>query len=240
MEYHIYHMFPKLLNLYGDRGNIASLAFFAKEVGLTPIIHEINDVSEIDWKNIDFMLIGGGSDREQAIVTKYLLPLKTQLKEAIENGLPLLAVCGGYQFLGNYYQDAHAHKIECLQILDFYTIAQEKERLIDNTVIQSSLFNDIVGFVNHGGETFHNYQTLGQVKCGYGNNLQSKEEGLVYKNLIATYLHGPLLPKNVALTLFFLQKHFEKINKPFIIDHLDLSLEQQAQAILIERYLNKR
>ncbi|MDF9866898.1 CobQ-like glutamine amidotransferase family enzyme [Bacilli bacterium PM5-3] len=239
MEYHIYHMFPKLLNLYGDHGNIITLSFFAKKLGLRPIVHEIDDVSQIDWNKIDFMLIGGGSDREQALVTSQLALIKDKLKEEIENGLPVLAVCGGYQFLGNYYQDSNGEKLEGLQILDFYTIAQNKERMLGNTIVETDQFDEVIGFVNHAGETFHELMPLGVVSYGYGNNLTSKNEGVVYKNLIGTYLHGPLLPRNPKITLFFLELFMKKNNYEYNLDCLDLSMEENARLEHIARITNK-
>lgn len=235
MDYHIYHMFPKLLNLYGDHGNIITLEFFAKKLGLNPIVHEIDDVSEINWDEVDFMLIGGGSDREQALVTDQLSLIKERLKEEIENGLPILAVCGGYQFLGNYYQDSSGNKLMGLGVVDLYTVGQTKERLLGNAVIETDEFGKIIGFVNHAGETFHDLPTLGEASYGYGNNLESKDEGVFYKNLIGTYLHGPLLPRNPQLTLFYLKKFMEKKGLQFDESKIDLSLENEAREAHLAR-----
>lgn len=232
MDYHIYHLFPGLLNLYGDRGNILTLSFFAKQLGLNPIVHEIDDVAEIDWKHVDFMLLGGGSDREQALVTSHLQKIKDRLQKEIEKGLPMLAVCGGYQFLGDYYQDTNGNKLEGLGLLDMRTVAQKKERMIGNAMIESETFGRIFGFENHAGETFHKHKPLGKVINGYGNNLKGKYEGVMYYNLIGTYLHGPLLPKNPHLTLFFIEKFMEKHKLKFDPSDLDLSLETQAMAEL--------
>ena len=239
MDYHIYHMFPKLLNLYGDHGNIVTLSFFARELGLRPVVHEIDDINDIDWNEVDFMLIGGGSDREQALVTEQLSLIKDRLKEEVEKGLPVLAVCGGYQFLGNYYQDGAGNKLDGLAILDFYTIAQNEERLLGNTVVETKQFDQVIGFVNHAGETFHDLEPLGQASYGYGNNLTTKAEGVFYKNLIGTYLHGPLLPRNPQLTLFYLELFFKKHNLTFDSSKLNLSLEQKAREEHLNKLLNK-
>ncbi|MDL2212042.1 hypothetical protein LJB88_04110 [Erysipelotrichaceae bacterium OttesenSCG-928-M19] len=235
MDYNIYHLFPQLLNLYGDKGNITTLCYFAKQFGLNPVVHEVNDVADIVWDDVDFMLLGGGSDREQAIVTAKLSEIKEQLKAKIEAGLPLLAVCGGYQFLGNYYQDSQGNKLAGLGILDFYTVGQTKERLLGNCVIETTDFGSLIGFVNHAGETFHDLEPLGQAIVGYGNNLESKAEGIRYKNLIGTYLHGPLLPRNPALTLFFIEKFLQKNNVAYDFMKIDLTLEEETRA----SYLNK-
>ena len=235
MDYHIYHLFPKLLNLYGDRGNITTLCFFARELGLNPIVHEIDNVVDINWDEVDFMLLGGGSDREQAQVTDQLEKIASQLKMAIDKGLAVLAVCGGYQFLGKYYQDQNGNKLMGLGIFDFYTIGQSKERLIGNTVVETEQFDKIIGFVNHAGETFGKVSPLGQVSQGYGNNLKSKDEGIFYHNLIGTYLHGPLLPRNPQLTLFFLEAFLKKNNRQYDLSKLDLSLETTAREQHLKR-----
>lgn len=235
MDYHIYHMFPQLLNLYGDHGNIITLEYFARELGLNPIVHNIEDVSDIDWDEVDFMLLGGGSDREQAIVTQHLDSIKDKLKESLEAGLPILAVCGGYQFLGNYYQDSNGTKLPGLGLLNMETIAQTKTRIVGNTIVKSAEFEDIIGFVNHAGETFHELEYFGVAKYGYGNNLTTKNEGVRYKNLIGTYLHGPLLPKNPHITLFYLELFMKKHNLDYDFSKLDLTMEQAARNNMIKK-----
>jgi len=239
MDYHIYHLFPKFLNLYGDRGNILTLSYFAKKLGLNPIVHEVEDVKDIDWDHVDFMLLGGGSDREQLLVTKYLQPIKDRLLEEIENGLPLLAVCGGYQFIGKFYKDADGHMMEGLSILDMETIGQRKERMVGNLIVESDRFGKIVGFVNHAGETFHKLTPLGKAINGKGNNLSTSDEGVIYKNLIGTYLHGPILPKNPQLTLFFLEKFCERNNVKYDKSEIDLSLEDEARENIMKRVLKE-
>lgn len=237
MDYHIYHLFPKLLNLYGDRGNIICLSYFAKQLGLNPIIHEIVDVEDINWDEVDFILIGGGSDREQGIVTKELTKIKEKLKQEVDNGLPLLAVCGGYQFLGHYYQDTQGNRLDGLSILDMTTIGQTKTRMIGNVVLDTKLFGQLVGFENHAGESFHEYDSIGDVVVGYGDNLVSKREGIQYQNLIGTYLHGPLLPKNPEISLFFLKAHAKRRNLDLDFDKIDLSLEKKTKEQLIKKYM---
>jgi len=239
VDFHIYHMFPRYLNLYGDRGNILTLCYFAKKLGLNPVVHEVEDVKDIDWNHVDFMLLGGGSDREQLLVTKYLEPIKDRLKEEIEKGLPLLAVCGGYQFLGHFYKDSSGIVMPGLSILDMETIGQNKERMVGNIVVESERFGKIIGFVNHAGETFHKLMPLGKALNGKGNNLSTSDEGVLYKNLIGTYLHGPLLPKNPALTLFFLEKFCERNNITYDKSAIDLSLEEEARNHIIKKILKE-
>lgn len=237
MDYHIYHMFPQLLNLYGDHGNIITLEYFAKKLGLNPIVHEIEDVDSIDWDEVNFMLIGGGSDREQAIVTEQLFKIKDRLKKEVEAGLPILAVCGGYQFLGEYYQTSDGNKLLGLDIVKMHTIAQEEVRLVGNALVESDEFETVVGFVNHGGQTYHDLASLGRVTSGYGNSISDQNEGVRYKNIIGTYLHGPLLPKNPKITLYYLEIFMKKHNIKYDLTELDLTLENNARDNQISRIL---
>jgi CobQ-like glutamine amidotransferase family enzyme len=127
-----------------------------------------------------------------------LFIIQVFLKELVEEGISALAICGGYQLLGNVYTTIDGQETKGLQILDFYT-KQGKRRLIDNLIIENNLGlepSTVVGFENHGGRTYHNYETFGKVIAGSGNNGKDQKEGLIYKNLIGTYMYGPILPKN--------------------------------------------
>ncbi|PLR83008.1 glutamine amidotransferase [Bacillus canaveralius] len=204
----LYYFFPDKLNLYGDRGNIISLAKRSEWRGINLNIKEIRSTDGVTLEDMDLFFIGGGSDREQSVATAELQNIKIQLKEKIESGVPGLTICGGYQFLGNQYIDANGNELECLGILDFYTVAKQP-RLTGNILVQSELFGEIVGFENHAGRTYHSYRPLGKVEKGSGNNDDSGLEGLLYKNLIGTYLHGPILPKNPAISDYLIAKAIE-------------------------------
>lgn len=204
----LYHFFPEKLNLYGDRGNIISLVKRCEWRGIELIVKEISKTDGLTMDDMDLFFIGGGSDREQSLATDELKKIKHILKEKIESGVPGLTICGGYQFLGTEYIDANGKKLETLGILDFKTIAKQP-RLIGNVLIKSEKFGEIVGFENHGGRTYHTFDTLGQVEKGNGNDDISKKEGIVYKNLIGTYLHGPILPKNPMIADYLLEKSIE-------------------------------
>ena len=196
-ELNIIHLYPDLLNLYGDRGNIACMQKRLEWRGIDAKVSTCtNSDHSINLENADIIFVGGGSDREQEIVCSLLLKKKDEITNYVENGGVLVAVCGGYQLLGKYYQTANS-KIEGLGILDIYTDAGDT-RLIGNVVLESELFSQkITGFENHAGRTFiGNHTPLGKVLYGHGNTGDSGYEGVVYKNVIATYLHGPLLPKN--------------------------------------------
>lgn len=212
MELKIYHMYPDLLNLYGDRGNIIVLKKRAEWRNIQVTIVNFTKDEEKNLEEADIIFLGGGSDREQELLYSHILKYRGLLKDLIEDGVVVLAVCGGYQLLGNYYIDAYGNKIEGLSILDFYTKA-EKGRLIGNILIETNLplkIKSIVGFENHGGRTYHRFTPLGKVIKGYGNNGKDGYEGLIYKNLFGTYLHGPLLSKNPHLADFILIRALER------------------------------
>jgi len=205
----LYHFSPDKLNLYGDRGNIIVLKKRCEWRGITLQIKEIKETDHLSLDEMDLFFIGGGSDREQSIATGELQKIKDELKEKIESGTPGLTICGGYQFLGTEYIDASGNRLETLGILDFRTVAKQP-RLIGNVLIHSNMFGKVVGFENHAGRTYHPYDTLGDVEVGYGNNDEDRKEGLLYKNLIGTYLHGPILPKNPQIADFLIKKAIEK------------------------------
>ncbi len=232
------HLYPDLLNLYGDRGNIAALQKRLIWRGISAEVKEFELNDEIDFSKLDLVFIGGGSDREQRLVCNRLSEQKAALQEYIESNGVLMAVCGGYQLLGNYYELAN-ETIEGLGLLDFYT-KNKPERLMGKVVIQSGLFDDyIVGFENHGGRTYTNHLPLGMVKHGKGNNGEDHMEGVVYKNVIGTYLHGPVLPANPKLTDWLLTQSLKRkygSDTP-VLSPLDDSYEDAARNHIVRKFV---
>ena len=231
----IYHLFYDLLNLYGDRGNIACIE---KRLAWRNIPYETHLVTiddEFDLNNADFVLLGGGSDREQAIVCDRLKEVKDILEKYIESDGVLLAICGGYQLLGTSYI-LNGETIEGLGILDFKTVKGDT-RLIGNVVINSKWCNSkVVGFENHSGRTLINdYDSFGDVIVGYGNDGKKQKEGLVYKNVIGTYLHGPLLPKNPEVVDKLISLALKRRNINIELKALDDKEEMEAKNIMINR-----
>ena len=206
MKLTIGHLYPDLLNLYGDRGNIQCFIKRLQWRGIDVDIVSCPSGSRIDFERFDIVLLGGGSDREQELVCQYLKKVRKDFKDYVEEDGVVLAVCGGYQLLGNYYKTS-SKTIEGLGILDIYT-EWSKKRLVQNIILKNPFFlNPIVGFENHGGRTYiGNYTPFGKVLFGLGNTGKSGYEGVTYKNIIGTYLHGPLLPKNPEICDYLLQK----------------------------------
>ena len=198
-------LYADLMNIYGDRGNILTLSRRAEWRGFQPVVVEIGRGSGTRIDDIDVFFFGGGQDREQALIYEDLREFKERsLREAVDNGAQVLAVCGGYQLLGHYYQTADGARYDGIGMLDVTTEAGRK-RFIGDVVAQAALPglipDTLVGFENHSGRTFlgPNAKPLARVSVGKGNNGSDKTEGAVQGNIIGTYLHGSLLPKNPQL-----------------------------------------
>lgn len=241
MKITIGHLYPDLLNLYGDRGNIISLKnrCIWRNIDVEVIQYKLND--EIDFNSLDIVFIGGGSDREQLLVGKRLLDIKSDFQNYIEDNGVTLAICGGYQLLGHYYK-LQNEIINALGILDIYT-ESEPGRLIGNVVIQSNFLGEkstLVGFENHGGKTYiNNNSPLGKTIVGFGNNGKDGGEGIIYKNTIGTYLHGPILPKNPNLTDYLIFKALEKKNTITKEDFDRLVLNDDLEYLAHNAVINK-
>ena len=231
------HLYPDLLNLYGDRGNIQCFRKRLEWRGMEAEVIPFLSGEKIDFSKLDIVLLGGGSDREQELVCGFLKDIKDDFKAYVEDGGVVLAVCGGYQLLGKYYK-TNKKTIEGLSILDI-TTEWQPERLIRNIVLNSPLFEQpVVGFENHGGRTYIGDHTpFGKVFYGLGNTGKSGYEGVIYKNVIATYLHGPLLPKNPALCDYILTNAIKRKNPDFKgLGGLEDTLEDMANQYIVNRF----
>ncbi|MBW6411219.1 type 1 glutamine amidotransferase [Clostridium weizhouense] len=241
MELTICHLYPDLLNVYGDIGNVLILKHRAESRGIKVNIINSSLNDELNKDEIDILFFGGGQDYEQSIVSDDLNKIKkSSLTEYIEEGKVLLAICGGYQLLGNYYTAPNGEKINGLGILDIYTEGGDT-RFIGNTEIYNEKFNQTyVGFENHSGRTYINNNTpLGKCIHGYGNNGEDGYEGCIYKNTFGSYFHGSFLSKNPEfadklLSLALSKKYCKDIN----LENLDDTFEINAKQTIHKR-LNK-
>ncbi|MGB9937323.1 MAG: type 1 glutamine amidotransferase [Methanobacterium sp.] len=241
MELNIYHMYPDILNLYGDAGNVLCIKKRCEWRGIKAnIINFSLSEQKKDIDEGDIFFIGGGSDRGQSIVYGDLLSYNNQFKNLIEDRAVILAICGGYQLLGEKYIDSAGNEVEGLGIFN-YTTRSEEGRLIGNIIIENKLSltpRTIVGFENHGGRTYSDYEPLGLVKRGHGNNGKDKKEGIVYKNCIGTYLHGPVLPKNPHLADYLIYRALERKYGDIDLEYLDDEYEFLAHQKVIKLYSN--
>jgi CobQ-like glutamine amidotransferase family enzyme len=193
---------------------------------------------EVPLDEGDIFFIGGGSDRGQNIVYSHLLKYREEMEQLIEDSAVVLSICGGYQLLGEKYIDAQGNDVSGLGIFDYYTQSEEG-RLIGNIITKNNLDlipKTLVGFENHGGRTYHDHNPLGQVLVGYGNNSKDGGEGMVYKNCIGTYLHGPILPKNPQLADHLILKALERRYGHHELKELDDSCENSAHEKVLKLY----
>ena len=241
MELNICHLYPDLLNVYGDVGNILILKHRAEARGIDVNIINVSINDEFNADDYDIVFFGGGQDFEQSIVSDDLMTNKKDgLSKYINSGKVLLAICGGYQLLGKYYTAPNGEKIEGLGILDIYTEGGDT-RFIGDTVIYNEEFDETyVGFENHSGRTYVNgLKPLGKCVHGFGNNGSDGYEGCVYKNTFCTYFHGSLLAKNPELADRFIKTALEIKYAEIALEKLDDSLELKAKESMINRLSNK-
>lgn len=235
----IAHLYPDMLNLYGDRGNIIALTERMKARNIEVITDQITMGKSFNADNYDILFVGGGQDFEQDVLLDDLKKGKDlEIKKAIESGKVFLAICGGYQMLGKYYKTYDGKKLEYMGALDFYTEGKE-ERMIGNYAFKTKEGIEIVGFENHSGRTYlgKNVEPLGKMIKGYGNNGEDGTEGVRYKNTFGTYSHGPILPKNAQFADLMISKAVEnKYGKTELIP-LDDTLELKAQQQVMKLYI---
>ena len=239
MKLRIAHLYPDLLNLYGDIGNITTIRKRCEWRDIQTQVDSVYGNEKITFTDYDLVFLGGGSDREQLLVRDKLISMKKEISAYVENGGVLVAVCGGYQLLGSYYK-LEKETIQGLEILDIQTEVGDT-RLISNVVLENEQFGTIVGFENHGGRTnINNHTPLGKVLYGNGNNGKDGYEGVVYKNVIATYLHGSLLPKNPILSDHIIKMMLEQRGLPSELKPLDDSIENEAHKYIVDRFVNSK
>ncbi len=255
MELNITHLYPDLMNLYGDLGNVVCLQKRAEWRGIKVTVNNISIGSQLEAGQNDLYFFGGGQDADQLRTYPDLLAHKrAQLLIDLESDVPMLAICGGYQLLGKYFLDSNGNRIEGIGLLDMETVAPTSEMrqravgdLVTRLEVTSALkqhpsgLGTLVGFENHSGRTRLNpsakIQTLGKVLVGVGDNFDCVSDGIVYKHVIGSYMHGSLLPKNPHLADWLITKALTTKYKTAVhLKPLDDTAEIAAHRYILTRH----
>ena len=237
MRLTIGHLYPDLFNLYGDGGNVLCLQKRLAWRGIEAQVVPVAAGERIDFSGLDIICWGGAPDRGQERAAGYLAEIRQDFKAYVEDGGVVLAVCAAYQLLGRYYR-TEKKTVEGLGILDICT-EWKPGRLVGNIVLESPLFKSpVVGFENHAGRTdTGEYAPFGSVLYGHGNTDRGGYEGLVYKNVIGTYLHGPLLPKNPEVCDWLLERALKRrFGRAVSLAPLPDAQEHRANRQIVERF----
>lgn len=231
----VLQLYPQDMNIYGDWGNVLVVKRRLEWHGYEPQIIEYNPGDSFP-ENIDIVIGGGGQDSGQDKIQDDLLKIADKLRLLAEKDTPMLMICGLYQMFGKFFKTQDDHIIEGIGLLNIETHAGP-ERLIGNIVTQSADFGDIIGYENHSGQTFlgEGVRPLGRVIKGAGNNGQDETEGARYKNVIGTYLHGSLLPKNPAIADFLIEKAVMKRYGEFTPTVVEDRFAELAREVALKR-----
>ena len=245
MELKICHLYPDVLNLYGDGGNIICMQQRLHWRGIRSEVSRVMIGDSLSLADYDLLFVGGGQDFEQEVLLPDLQRGKDrEIKAAIEDGLTVLTICGGYQMLGQYYETYDGIRCDFIGALDLYTVGS-RQRMIGNTVSRCTDEcggSTIVGFENHSGKTWlgSNIKPLAYVEVGFGNNGKDKTEGAHYRNVFGSYSHGPLLPKNPEFCDLLLSTALQRRYGKVSLEPLDDSAEKTAHDGMVKRLTGLR
>jgi CobQ-like glutamine amidotransferase family enzyme len=232
------HLYPDRLNIYADRGNIAVLAARAAARGHELEVTAIGLGEPVCPGASDLYYVGGGQDREQALVAPDLVEKGPSLREEVARGAAFLAVCGGYQLLGRFYRDRAGDELEGIGLLPLHTVAGERRMIGDVLLDCAWAGRTLAGFENHAGRTVldEGAEPLGRVIAGFGNDGASGYEGCRLDRVYGTYLHGPLLPRNPWLADRLLADALaHAAGEPVELEPLPDALEAEAHAVAARR-----
>ena len=242
MRIRVGHLYPDYLNIYADRGNIAVLERRAAWRGHELDVSAISVEDKVTPGEHDLYYIGGGQDREQALVAHDLATKGEAVRAAVDAGAAVLAVCGGYQLLGRFYRDRAGDELPGIGVFPHHTVAGER-RMIGDVLLECELragdTQTLAGFENHAGRTHldDGATPLGRVVAGFGNDGESGYEGCRVARAIGTYLHGPLLPRNPWLADWVLEQALAHATgeEPKPLEPLPDDLERQAHEVAARR-----
>lgn len=245
MELKICHLYPDLLNLYGDHGNVIALRRRCEARKIPVSVTGASFGERMDFMDYDLFFIGGGQNAEQAVLMDELHAWRgAEIRALIEDGKPLLAICGGYQLLGTACKTWDGNQMDCIGALDLYSVGGKKRMIGDymfrwDEMTEQGAEVKIVGFENHSAKTYlgPSLRPFGTVLAGFGNNGEDKTEGARYKNVFGTYSHGPLLPKNPAVADYLIELALQRKYGSADLVPLDDTLENNARDFLIRRLM---
>lgn len=204
-QIHVLQLYPRDMNIYGDYGNALVIQQRLRWYGYEPVMHAYNPGDEFP-EQADILLGGGGQDSGQDRIQTDLLNIGHRLHSLANDGTPMLMICGLYQLFGHYFETRQGQRIEGIGLLDVTTFGTDR-RLIGNVVSESEEFGQIIGYENHSGQTWlgEGVEPLARVTTGEGNNDEDPYEGARYLNIVGSYMHGSLLPKNPAIADFLIR-----------------------------------
>lgn len=234
-ELHVAHLYGNLLNTYGDNGNVLMIKYVGEQLGAKMTFDIVSIGDHFDDNHYDMVFFGGGQDYEQSIVAKDLPSKRSAIDSFIQKDKVILAICGGFQLLGQYYIQANGVRIDGIGVMGHYTLNQDNNRFIGDIKIYNEEFNETYyGFENHQGRTFlsDDEKPLGKVVYGKGNNNEDSTEGVHYKNVYGSYFHGPILSRNANLayrlvTTALKNKYGTDINFPSYNDILSKEVAEE-------------
>jgi CobQ-like glutamine amidotransferase family enzyme len=238
IELNLAWLYDDLLELYSDSGNIQILKKRCGARNIKLNVHKMSLGSVDNLDKMDMIFIGGGSDREQKILVDDLNKHRKKIIESIDKNVVMLLICGGYQMLGSYYLSQNGARVECMGIFDYSTkVIEGNERATGYIGLQTKIDSApmLVGFENHSGETFLGEmgQPLGEIVFGIGNNHYDKNEGFRYKNCFGTYVHGPLLARNVDFADYLITLMLQKNNINMELCQLNDEFANEARKTVI-------
>lgn len=231
----ILNLYSNDMNIYGDSGNVLCIKRRLQWYGFDPRVIEYNQGDKFP-DDVDIIIGGGGQDSGQEKIKADLINIGPKLKKLADDNVSMLMICGLYQLFGKFFKTSDGEIIEGIGLLDIETFGKS-ERLIGNIVTHSEQFDDIIGYENHSGQTFlgHKVQAFGRVRIGAGNNTSDISEGTRYKNVIGSYMHGSLLPKNPNVADYLIEQAVIRKYGQFKVKGLDDTYTEMARKIAAKR-----
>ncbi|MBR2067135.1 MAG: glutamine amidotransferase [Solobacterium sp.] len=241
MKIKIIWMYHTLMDLYGDKGNIEVLKTRCQKRGIDCIVDTCAIGEDKNIDDYDLFFLGGGADKEQNMIFSDLIQRKESILEAMNHNTAFLLICGGYQLFGQYYKDQDGNIVDGLGFFDYYTESSDRDhRCIGDIAVETTMDGDtfqVVGFENHGGQTKDVNQPFARVLKGHGNIYKGEYEGFMNDTVLATYMHGPLLPKNPMVADKIILRALNKRHKVDSLESINDDLENKAREVMLKRLL---